>query len=416
MKWVKTIYPGIRFRESQSRKYQGKPDKYFVIRYQNSEKVEVQEPVGWASEDDLNATKVNSIRSELVHNIRMGLRPQSLKEQRQMEMDDRAKAEAEKIKIEAAQIAEEKQNVTFGEVAEQFIEWGKANKKSWKDDENRYNQRLKTPLGRLKIKDVSNAYIDTLKAGWLKKVSPKTVDHYLSLIHSIFEHAIKSLKIEIQNPIKDVKRPVYDNKKTRFFSHAQAAQLLEYLNKKRTMTTHDQTILGLYAGLRFSEIAKLKWDDINLDTGLIEIRNTKTHLNRQAYITAPIEKMFRRRMADGAKDPVYVFRSRNGKQQKHVSSHFYRAMDILGFNSPGMSRVDTFDFHSTRHTFASWLASTGISLYEIMALMGHQDISQTQRYAKLLPETKRRAVEQLVKASIDQTTADVIDIKSAKAA
>ena len=64
--WIKTIYPGIRYRESATRKHLGKPDKYFVIRYQNNEKKEIVEPVGWASENDLNATKVNAIRSELV--------------------------------------------------------------------------------------------------------------------------------------------------------------------------------------------------------------------------------------------------------------------------------------------------------------------------------------------------------------
>lgn len=411
MKWFKTIYPGIRYRESANRNHLGKPDKYFTIRYQNADGVQVTEPVGWASEGGRNATKVNAIRSNLILNIRSGLHPQSLKETREMEKADQLKIEEEKVLAGEAVAQEEKQNITFGYVAESFIEWGKANKKSWKDDYNRYHQRLEKHLSKLRIRDISNAYLDTLKASWMKKVSPKTVDHYLSLVHSIFEHAINSHGIKVDNPVRKVKRPEYDNRKTRFFSHEQAEELLAYLEKPSTMTVHDQTIMGLYSGMRFSEISNLKWTDINFDTGLIEIRNTKTSLNRQAYITEPIEQMLKRRDAAPKKDPVHVFRSLLGGNQRHVSSTFYRALVELGFNTQGLARIDRLDFHSTRHTFGSWLAQEGISLYEISELMGHQDITQTRRYAKLLPETKRRAVESLVRAS----TNNVISFNDRKA-
>lgn len=40
-------------------------------------------------------------------------------------------------------------------------------------------------------------------------------------------------------------------------------------------------------------------------------------------------------------------------------------------------------FHTLRHTFASWLAIDGVPIYTIKSLMGHKDITQTMRYAKL---------------------------------
>lgn len=46
-----------------------------------------------------------------------------------------------------------------------------------------------------------------------------------------------------------------------------------------------------------------------------------------------------------------------------------------------------------RHTFASKLARSGISLYEVSVLLGHSDPKMTQRYAHLAPnEASRRAV------------------------
>ena len=419
MAWIKSKYTGVRYRESISREYKSRPERYYVIRYPDATGKKIEEPIGWESEriatnygqQNISDMVASEIRSYLTHNIRMGLHPQSLREKRELEAADMLKVESEKVQADEAVAQEEKQNITFGYVAESFIEWGKANKKSWKDDYNRYHQRLEKHLSKLRIRDISNAYLDTLKASWMKKVSPKTVDHYLSLVHSIFEHAINSHEIKVGNPVRKVKRPEYDNRKTRFFSHEQAAELLAYLEKPNTMTVHDQAIMGLYSGMRFSEISNLKWTDINFNTGLIEVRNTKTSLNRQAYITEPIEAMLRRRDAAAKKDPIHIFRSQRGKDQRHVSSTFYRALTELGFNPKGLARIDRLDFHSTRHTFGSWLAQEGVSLYEISELMGHQDITQTRRYAKLLPETKRRAVESLVRAS----TNNVISLSDRKA-
>ena len=52
-------------------------------------------------------------------------------------------------------------------------------------------------------------------------------------------------------------------------------------------------------------------------------------------------------------------------------------------------------FHTLRHTFASWLAMDGMPIYTIQRLMGHKDISQTLRYAKLSPDIAVEAVLRL---------------------
>ena len=60
-------------------------------------------------------------------------------------------------------------------------------------------------------------------------------------------------------------------------------------------------------------------------------------------------------------------------------------------------RVNRVVIHTLRHTFASHLAITGVSIQEIQKLMNHKDIKQTLKYAKLMPDSGRGFVENLYK-------------------
>jgi site-specific recombinase XerD len=49
--------------------------------------------------------------------------------------------------------------------------------------------------------------------------------------------------------------------------------------------------------------------------------------------------------------------------------------------------------HDLRHSFASFLVNSGVSLYTVQGLFGHADTSTTQRYAHLAPKTMLDATE-----------------------
>ena len=46
-----------------------------------------------------------------------------------------------------------------------------------------------------------------------------------------------------------------------------------------------------------------------------------------------------------------------------------------------------------RHTAASWLVQDGVPLYDVQALLGHEDYATTQRYADLAPDAHSKVLE-----------------------
>jgi len=82
-----TSQTGVRVREHKTRKYRGKPDKYFMIRYYDSVHKEYREDgAGWSSQQ-MTAIKAAGLRAEILGDIKAGKRPQSLKEKREWNLN-----------------------------------------------------------------------------------------------------------------------------------------------------------------------------------------------------------------------------------------------------------------------------------------------------------------------------------------
>ena len=90
----KTIYPGVRYREHSSRRFNGLPDRYFFIRYRLHGKLK-EEGLGWASEG-WNAKKASGVLAKLKESHATGDGPQTLGEKRQLASEKKEREEADK--------------------------------------------------------------------------------------------------------------------------------------------------------------------------------------------------------------------------------------------------------------------------------------------------------------------------------
>jgi integrase len=158
--------------------------------------------------------------------------------------------------------------------------------------------------------------------------------------------------------------------------------------------------------LRFGEIAKLRWERVDLENGIIHV-DGKNGETREAYLdNEELVEMFTRRKEIFVTTP-FVMKSEksvcglvfpgpvHGGIMKDIPDIFMRTVGDLKFNDGYEDARQKLTFHSCRHTFGSRLAQQGVPLLTIKELMGHKTIEMTMRYSHLMPDHKREAVRHL---------------------
>lgn len=352
--------PGVYYRESNTRRFQGKADKCFYITFKDQSK-KIWEKVGWTSERYSAQTAAN-IRAERMRSIRHGDQlPQKKKDE-----------------------------ITFGQIWKHYDKWLDTGKSHVVDDRSRYENHLKECFADKRISQITPLDLEKLKADLLTKgLSPATVKHVLVLFRQIVNKAIGWNLWQGVNPIKKVKMPKLNNRRERYLTQDEAASLLEE-TKDVSQQLHEMCFMSLCTGMRAGEIFGLKWGHCNFEEGIIHIADPKGGEARKVFMTNTIKSMLEEK---GKGDPgELVFKAREADQIRHVSRAFARAIIRLGFNTGIEDPRQRVYFHTLRHTFASWLAIKGTPILTIKELLGHKTLAMTERYAHLSPDHKRTAI------------------------
>jgi len=386
-KWLKTQYPGVRYREHPDRKFNGKPDRYFTIRYKINGKTK-EEGIGWASEN-WNAKKVSILRNDLISEHVAGKGPATLAEKRKIAQE---KAEAERIKKEQA----EKEALTFGQFFnDSYFPQAKANKsrKSYDREEALFRLWIAPVIGDLPFPGISALHLEKIKENMAESdLSARSIRYALAVIRQVFNFARYVRVYEGDSPVQHVKMPQTDNKRLRFLSHGEAERLLQEL-RRRSQQLYEISLVSLRTGARADEIFSLKWDDVNFDKGTLTLWDTKNSKTRMGFMTQDVKEMLQLKKR-GLSDEL-VFPGRGGFKIIQVSTSFDRAVNAVGLNHGVTDKRMKVVFHTLRHTYASWLVEREESLYTVKELMGHSTLAMTERYSHIGNNTLKNAVSKL---------------------
>ena len=251
-------------------------------------------------------------------------------------------------------------------------------------------------------------------------LSSKTIKNRIMLVHSLLDHARKMryLERDAYNPAADVEIPKRQNKKLRAYDPKEVTRMFELVKDYNNPFLELQAYLGVYTGLRRSEMAALTWEDVDFDNKVLHVskaqvrgidrdyvKETKTDAGeRDVPIAETLLELLKQRRSQylqnrlqhGKKfnDSNYLFCDEYGEPFAVNSiSHRWQRFQIFA-EKQGLRKIP---FHYLRHTYASlMLASNQVDIKTAQSLMGHSSIVMTADiYADAYIENKRNAVRVL---------------------
>jgi len=273
--------------------------------------------------------------------------------------------------------------------------------RTWERYEQIVRVHLKPTLGRIKLKNLTPTHVRGLYREKLDSgSSPRTVQY----IHTTLSKALKDAQTDgliSRNVTQGVKAPRPVKKEIRPLSPDQTQVYLRTACGDRFEALY---VLAIHCGLREGELLGLKWDDMNLEVGTLQVRRTLSETRTGHKFEAP--KNGKGRSIKLTRDAVEALRGHLKRQLEEIeaardyyqdhglvfASHKGTTMSASNLTArsfkPILKRAGLPDMrlHDLRHTCATLLLTRGVHPKFVQELLGHATISITlDTYSHVIP-------------------------------
>lgn len=217
--------------------------------------------------------------------------------------------------------------------------------------------------------DVRNFQLHLVDEG----VSSQTVNRTLTGLKFFFRTTVG--KPEVLSLISPVREP------ERLPSVLSPEEVAEVLACAPSLKAQTALSVAYGAGLRGSEVVRLKTTDIDADRMVIHVRQGKGDKDRTAMLSeallAQLRVWYRHARSRRAIEPGgWLFRGYHARHlsRRQLNRLFHQAADAAGIDKPVR-------LHTLRHSFATHLLEQKTDVRVIQVLLGHKKLETTARYA-----------------------------------
>ena len=302
------------------------------------------------------------------------------------------------------------------EIAQQWL----ANKRSKVKEstfvhyQNLIDKHILPALGKISIQGITDEvlahFTDTLlRCGRIDRkggLSPKTASDILIILKSITRYAGKrgyDIRLNLDEIV--VRK---QHREMRVLSLQEQNRLAELFNKP-TDNRCVGVMLSLYTGLRLGEVCALRWENVDLDNGIIRVRATMQRIQNQSGAGGKTKVIITEPKSDcsirdiplpGFMLPVLneIRASSNSfvltgctdryVEPRSMENYFTRCVEQCG--------IAPANYHALRHSFATRCVEAGFDIKSLSEILGHSNVSITlDRYVHSTFEQKRKNMDKL---------------------
>lgn len=248
-------------------------------------------------------------------------------------------------------------------------------------------------LGEIYLHEITKTHIRNFIAEMQdRSVTSYNVNSAITIVKMILRQALEDDYIQATN-VLTVRTPKHNAKNPEFWDYS---EIKFFLNASIHSENYNLWKFVLHTGMRASEVAGLMWDCVHFDmrsgdhVGFITVKRTceqktkiisertKNNERRMIPIFPQIRDMLieMKLKAQGE----FVF----GGDKPIETSHLSRVLKQDLKQIPNLKRIT---FHGLRHSFCSFIDSTGLPRRIVAEIMGHRDLNTTNRYSHVSNQT-----------------------------
>jgi integrase len=274
---------------------------------------------------------------------------------------------------------------TMTELGEKYLELhAKAKKKPqcYKEDQEFLSNVILKKFGKREVNGVSSLDVQNLHSDL--KATPYRANRILALLSKMFNLAIK-WGWRSDNPVKGIEK-YQEFKRDRWLDDEELQRLWDVLDVYHNQSVANAIRLLILTGSRRTEVLSATWEQLDLDKGTWTKLAHTTKQKKMEYLPLSGQAItLLKEMQEEANSP-YLF---PGKLPGNPLQDIKKAWKSIRT----LADLPDVRLHDLRHTHASHLVSSGLSLSIVGKLLGHTQASTTQRYAHLADSSLRQATE-----------------------
>jgi integrase len=287
-------------------------------------------------------------------------------------------------------------------------------------------EELRRAHGALKATALNRAHVATLH--FRMAARPYAANRAVAVWSKAFAWAADAGLIpEGHNPVRGVKK-YREQGRERYLTSEELARLGDTLREGETIglpysvdetklkakhaakTEHRRVKLDRHAtaalrlliltGARLREILHARWEQVDIERGLIFLADSKTG-KKPLYLSAPAQEVLAE-LTRIEGNPHVIAGAKDGAPRSDLKKPWAAVSRAAG--------LEGVRIHDLRHSFASFGAGASLGLPILGKLLGHSQPATTARYAHLDANPMRRAVEQIgatIDAAMNAKTSEV---------
>nr|WP_246232100.1 site-specific integrase [Nakamurella aerolata] len=264
---------------------------------------------------------------------------------------------------------------------------------------------------------LTRLYTDLLKAGGAKgrPLARSTVEKVHAILRKAFHDAVNIDQLLNASPVDRAKRP---RKQSAAAKHIWTpADLRVFLETTRPHRLFPFFHLAAYTGARRGELLNLRWSNVDLDAGSLEIQGTVAVINGQRVEGTTKGGHARTVSLDDATVAVLRSHQRDQRDQRFAAGPDWAAGDFVFTRGAGLPlypdtpsqlipklieqhnktanpSLPRIRLHDLRHIHATVLLEAGVPVHVVAGRLGHADPAITLRvYAHVLRASETKAAD-----------------------